>query len=159
MPSSPSPDRPSFPPVSSSRLATTLYRVVESIMIQDVADRYDAHLQLRCLTLVTVSTAPTDTSVLRLHINCRGLTDMIGRMAVSRGDRGTYDVLCSVQNGKAHPFSYQFPIRADAIDLSGALVLGHDIATFFRTELENRVGRLLLQSPARPPTHSILGLC
>lgn len=159
MSASSSPDRPSSPHVSSDRLAATLYRVVERTMLQEFADRYDAGLLLRCLSLVTVPTAPEDTSVLRFRIDCRGLTEMVARMAVTRSPRGTYDVLCTAQDGNAHSFSYQFPIRGDTIDLSGALVLGNDIATFFRTELENRVGRLLLQSPACPSNHSILGLC
>jgi len=159
MPASPSSDRSPSPHVSSGRLAATLYRVVEPTMIQEFVDRYDASLLLRCLDLVTVPTAPEDTSILRFRIDCRGLTEMVARMAVTRSPQGTYDVLCTAQGGNAHSFSYQFPIRGDAVDLSGALVLGNDIATFFRMELENRVGRLLLQSPACPSNHSILGLC
>ena len=159
MPSSPFSDRPPSPHTSSDRLAAALYRVIEGTMIRECAERYDASLLLRYLDLLTVTTAPTDTSVLRLRVDCRGLTTMTARMTVTRRPGGTFDVLCTVPDGNTHPFSYHCPGRTDTTEPPGTLVLGRDIATFLRTELENRLGRLLLQSPARPPTRSILGLC
>lgn len=159
MPSRSPSDRSPSPHPSSDRFAAALYRVIEGTLRRECADRYDAALHLRCLGLVTLASAPTDTSVLRLRVDCPGLTTMMARMTVTQKRSGTVDVLCTVPEGNTHPFSYHCPDRTDTPEPPGTLVLGRDIATFLRTELENRLGRLLLQSPARPPTRSILGLC
>ena len=159
MPSRSPSNRSPSPHPSSSRLAAALYRVIERTMLREFADRYDAGLLLRCLDLVTLPTAPTDTSVLRLRVDCRGLTNMMVRLTVTRGGGDTVDVLCAVLDGNTHPFSYHCPNRADTPEPPGTLALGRDIAAFLRTELENRLGRLLLQRPTRPPTRPRLGLC
>jgi hypothetical protein len=152
-------NRSSSPHPSSDRFAAALYQVIESTMRREFAERYDAALQLRCINVATRFSSMTDTSVLRLRVDCRGLTQMMVRMTVTRSRTGTFDVLCTVPDGNTHPFSYHCPTRTEAPEPPGTLILGRDIAAFLRTELENRLGRLLLQSPARPPTHTILGLC
>ena len=88
---------------------------------------------------------------MHLRIDCRGLTDMHTHVTVTEAGNNVFDVLCTVQNGSSHRFSYCLPSDTGS-SISCAPYLGRDLASFLRTELENRLGRLLLQSPARPPT-------
>jgi hypothetical protein len=136
---------------SSYRLAAALYRVVESAMSTEFEEQYDAHLLFHRLVLEEEQGA-LNKSTMRLRIDCRGLTEMPAQITVTETGDTAYDVLCTVQNGSSHRFSYCLPSEATS-SVSCAPYLGRDLASFLRTELENRLGRLLLRSAARPPTN------
>jgi len=148
----PMPSRPnsSSPEAFSDRVARTLYRALETKLTQQFAQRYNAGLLLQCPELRRVDESPNDVSVLVVHLYCRGLTTMRARLLVTCMDSSGYDVLCTVKDGTAHRFSYHLPGHSppSAHQLGP---LAQDVAAFLRRELENRLGRLLLQSPARPP--------
>jgi len=144
------PHRFSSSDAPSYQLATSLYNVVESVLPTECDERYDASVFCQCLALDHVE-ATQDTSVMRLCVHCRGLTNMCAHIKVEKTGKHAFDALCTVQDGSSHRFSYCLPARAVS-STSCAPYLGRDLATFLRTELENRLGRLLLQSPARPPT-------
>jgi hypothetical protein len=61
-----------------------------------------------------------------------------------------YDVVCTVEEGRTHRFSYHLPESTTPAP-DQLVPLARDVATFLREELENRLGRLLLRSPVRPP--------
>ena len=88
---------------------------------------------------------------MEVQVCCRGLTQMRARLYVTCLDDSGYDVLCTVNEGGTHRFSYHLPgeVAPSSQELGP---LAQDLATFLRRELENRLGRLLLQSPARPPS-------
>lgn len=147
--SQPSNSSPS-PEAFSDRVARTLYYALETELTQQFAERYDAGLLLRCTELRCVDKSPNDVSVLVVRLQCRGLTTMQARLLVTCMESSGYDVLCAVEDGRTHRFSYHLP--SDAGPSPRQLVpLAQDVETFLRRELENRLGRVLLQSPARPP--------
>jgi hypothetical protein len=132
-------------------VARTLYRPLETALTRQCAQRYDAGLVLRCLERRNIDESPNDVSLMRVQVHCRGLTQMQARLFVTCMDTGGHDVLCTVEDGRTHRFSYHLP--GDAAPSERELgPLAQDLATFLRRELENRLGRLLLQSPARPPS-------
>ena len=60
-------------------------------------------------------------------------------------------LVCTVEDGMTHRFSYHLPGNTTPSERElGSLA--QDLATFLRRELENRLGRMLLQSPTRPPS-------
>jgi hypothetical protein len=145
----PSPHRSSSN-ASSYRLAAALYRVLESAMVKEFQERYDAGLLFHCLALEKENGA-TNTSSMHLRIDCRGLTEMHTHVTVTEASDNAFDVLCAVQSGASHRFSYCLPSDTTS-SISCAPYLGRDLAEFLRTEMEKQLGKLLLQSPARPPT-------
>lgn len=75
------------------------------------------------------------------------------RLSIRRAGGTIYNVRCTVDDEASHRFSYSLPDETDTT-LSYDPYLGEEIATFLREELEKRLGRLLLQSPAGPPLES-----
>jgi hypothetical protein len=146
----PAPDFSSSPEAFSNRVARTLYRALETALTKQFAQRYDAGVLLQCPELRRVEASPNDVSVLVVHLHCRGLTTMRARLLVTCLSSSDYDVLCTVADGNTHRFSYHLP-GSSTPSPHQLVPLAQDVATFLRRELENRLGRLLLQSPARPP--------
>lgn len=136
---------------SSVQIARALYGPLESSLLQQCVQRYDAGLVLQCLTLRHVEENPKDVSLMEVQVYCRGLTKMRARLFITCLESSGYDALCIVQEGATHRFSYHLP--GEETPSSRELgPLAQDLATFLRRELENRLGRMLLQSPARPPS-------
>jgi len=141
---------PSSPEAQSAEVARTLYRPLETALTQQCAQRYNAGLVLQCLEMRQIEESPNDVSLMRVQVHCRGLTQMQARLFVTCMDTGGHDVLCTVKDGRTHRFSYHLP--GDTAPSERELgPLAQDLATFVRRELENRLGRMLLRSPARPP--------
>jgi hypothetical protein len=139
----------SSPEAFSDQVARTLYRVLETEVTQQFAQRYDAGVLLQCPELRCVEASPDDVSVLVVRLRCRGLTTIRARLLVTCMDGG-YDVLCTVEDGHTHRFSYHVPGHT-APSPRQLVPLAQDVATFLRQELESRLGRLLLGSPIAPP--------
>jgi hypothetical protein len=145
-----SPNASSSPEASSNRVARTLYQTLVTELTQQFAKRYDAGIVLQCPELRRIEESPDDVSLMVVRLYSRGLTTMQGRLLVTCIDNSGYDVLCTVEDGQTRRFSYHLP--GPKTPAPHQLVpLAQDLATFLRQELENRLGRLLLQSPARPP--------
>jgi len=136
---------------SSIEVARTLYDPLETSLTQQCVQRYDARLVLQCLEMRHIEDSPNDVSLMRVQVHCRGLTQMGARLFVTCMDTGGHDVLCTVEDGMTHRFSYHLPGNATPSERELG-PLAQDLATFLRRELENRLGRMLLQSPARPPS-------
>lgn len=130
---------------SLSEIASVLYRSLETALTRQCAQRYNTGIVLRCL-----AEASEDVPEMRIRVDCRGLTEMPVRLAVGHAGGNVYDVTCSVEGGDSHRFSYSVPGQS-ASRVACAPHLGEEIATFLRGELERRLGRILLQSPAAPP--------
>lgn len=146
------PPRPGSPSSDalSIRVARSLYRSLETTLTKQFAQRYDAGILLRCPSLRRVAESPNDASLVDIRVGCRGLTTMQAQLLVTCMDGGGYDVLCTVEEGKTHRFSYHFPDSSPP-SRNQLVPLAKDLGTFLRRELENQIGRLLLHSPARPP--------
>ena len=145
--------RPESSEVSSVEVAHSLYDPLEAGLCQQCADRYDAHLGVQRLEVRRVDDNQNDVSVMKVQVSCRGLTKMPVRLLITCSSTSSYDVLCTVEDGSTHRFSYHLPGRT-APTIRQLVPLAEDVATFLRRELENRLGRLLLQSPAAPPNRT-----
>ncbi|HKL87545.1 MAG TPA: hypothetical protein VJ884_00975 [Salinibacter sp.] len=144
------PNASSSPEASSDRVARTLYQALVTELTQQFAKRYDAGIVLQCPELRRIEEPPEDVSLMVVRLYSRGLTTMQARLLVTCMENSGYDVLCTVEDGRTHRFSYHLP--GHEMPSPRQLVpLAQDLATFLRRELENRLGRLLLQSPVRPP--------
>lgn len=141
---------PSFPEASSAEVARALYGPLEAFFLEQCINRYDTRLRLQCLDLRRVEGGSEDVSLMEVQVYGRGLTKMRARLFVTCPETIGYDVLCTVVEGATHRFSYHLP-RPDDPSSRELRPLAQDLATFLRREFENRLGRLLLQSPARPP--------
>ncbi len=139
------------PSETSSFVARALYSPLETALIQQYAEEYDASLVLQCLELYPIESAPSDVSLMAIQLYCRGLTKMRAQLFVTCLDDNSYDVLCTVQEGRTHRFSYHLPADT-ALTCQELVPLAQDVASFLSRELETRLGRLLLRSPTRPPT-------
>lgn len=147
---SPDPNASSSPEASSGRVARTLYQSLVTELTQQFKRRYDAGIVLQCPELRCVEESPDDVSLMVVQIYSRGLTTMRARLLITCMDNSGYDVLCTVEDGRTHRFSYHLP-GYEKPSSRQLVPLAQDLTTFLRRELENRLGRLLLQSPARPP--------
>lgn len=132
----------------SPQFSSILYRSLEKALTRQCVLRYDASILLR-----HVRTTSNDESTVRLLVECRGLLQMPVRLRIRPTGGTIYDVRCTVDDGACRRFSYSLPDETDSA-LSYDPHLGKEIATFLREELEKRLGRLLLQSPAGPPLES-----
>lgn len=139
---SPSPRTP------SPRLAEVLRKSLETALAGQCAQRYDAEVSVQILDI-----SSDETLKMRLQVQCRSLTKMPVKLTLKPAGGNIYDVLCTVEDGNSHRFSYSLPGPTET-KLSHAPYLGQELATFLREELEKRLGRLLLQSPARRPTQT-----
>lgn len=145
MSSRPLPEPPSSEP-PSPRFSSVLYGSVDRALRRQCARRYNAGIILR-----QVRTTSNDESTVRLLVESRGLLQMRVRLRIRPAGGNICDVRCTVDDGASHRFSYSLPDETDST-LSYDPHLGKEIATFLREELEKRLGRLLLQSPAGPPS-------
>jgi hypothetical protein len=134
----------SAPNPAPDRLTDVLYRSLESALIKQCARRYDAGMGLRR------DRVSADGTKMRMHLRCRGLARMPVRVVVTHVGGNVYDVLCAVEDGGARRFSYSRPGEGGT-RLSYAPALGEKVATFLLSELEKRLGRMLLKGPTRPP--------
>jgi hypothetical protein len=148
-------------PDSSYRLTCLICRRLEEALVDQCAQHYDASVLLRWLDLDSRPNAD-DVTTVALRVDCRGTTHMPVRLTVRRTGRTLFDVCCAVEDGNSHRFAYSLPVHTlSGTSAGGAPSLppiGEDLATFLRTELETRLGRLLLRSPARPPRGSFWSL-
>lgn len=78
-------------------------------------------------------------------VECPGLTQMPVRLTGAHPGGNVYDVVCRVEEGGSHRFSYSLPGRTGA-QLSCMAHVSEEVATFLRAELEQRLGRILLQN-------------
>jgi hypothetical protein len=147
---SPTPNSSSSSEAPSGRVARILYQTLVTELTQQFAKRYDAGVVLQCPELRHIEESPDDVSLMVVRLYSRGLTTMRARLLVTCMNRSGYDVLCTVENGQTHRFSYHLP-GSETPAPRQLVPLAQDLATFLRRELENRLGRLLLRSPARPP--------
>ena len=146
----PEPNSSSSSEAPSGRVARLLFQTLVTELTQQFAERYDAGIVLQCPELRRIEESPDDVSLMVVRLYSRGLTTMRARLLVTCMEKSGYDVLCTVEDGQTHRFSYHLP--GPSTPTSRQLVpLAQDLATFLRRELENRLGRLLLRSPARPP--------
>lgn len=136
--------------MTSPQLTLALYDPLETALKEQCAERYDAAISVQCVDVRRVDDDQNDVSVMRVKVACRGLTEMPVRLLVTCSTTSSYDVVCTVQDGSTHRFSYHLP-GGTAPSVRQLVPLAQDLATFLRGELESRLGRLLLQSPARPP--------
>ena len=129
------------------RVIGVLYQSLEAALVKQCARRYDAGVVLRR------ERVSPDGAKMRLRLRCRGLTQMPVRVIVTHVGGTVYDVLCAVEDGGSRRFSYSQPGEGGT-KLSYAPALGEKVATFLLSELEKRLGRMLLKGPARPPNHA-----
>lgn len=137
----------------SYQFASRLCRRLKLELDRQCARYYDAGILLRRLAIRHVEAAK-DTTVLHIRVDCRGSVNMPVRVTVSRKGRTLFDVCCSVEQGGSHQFSYSCPApvgQVETFEETYLPTLEHDLANFLRKELENLLGRLLLQGPAGPP--------
>jgi len=139
------------PSGSSPVVARALYSPLETALIQEYAKENDVGLVLQCLELYPLESASSDVSLMSVQLHCRGLAKMQAQLFVTCLETNSYDVLCAVHEGRTHRFSYPLPADTD-LTRQELVPLAQDVASFLCRELETRLGRLLLQSPARPPT-------
>jgi hypothetical protein len=135
------------PEPSRAHLSSVLYRSLETALTRQCARRYNVGIVLRC-----PKEASEDDPELKVRVECPGLTQMPVRITVSHAGGNVYDIICNVEEGDTHRFSYSLPGRTKT-QRSCAPHLGEELATFLRGELERRLGRILLQSPAAPPRY------
>lgn len=130
---------------SVSQLAAGLVRELETALTQQCARGYDAGVSVHPLTGPSEE-APGAT----FRIDCRGLVQLPVRLRVSHAGGNVYDIVCSVEDGETHRFSYSLP-GTGGPRRTGMPHLAEEIATFLRDELERHLGRMLLRSSAASP--------
>lgn len=132
----------------SPEFSDVLYQSLSKTLAKQCARRYDV-----TVTIPRQAAQSEDDSELRVEVQCAGLIQMPVRLTVRHAGGNIYDVRCTVEEGSSHRFSHSLPAETKS-SLSYDPYLGQEIATFLREEMEKRLGRLLLQSPAAPPLKS-----
>ncbi|MFB6272174.1 MAG: hypothetical protein ABEL51_04680 [Salinibacter sp.] len=89
-----------------------------------------------------------------LRLEVRGLLRMIVRFRITQAGNDLHTLHCEIEDGPTRQYSYDLGGRAGA-NLSYAPELGRAVATFLLEEVEKRLGRRLLQSPASPPAQTL----
>lgn len=142
--------QPSSSSAPPRRIMEVLYRSLVTALVKQCAQRHDANVSVRRL-----KDTSDDPSEMHLRLDCRGLLQMPVRLVAMSTSANIYEVRCTLEDGSSRQFSYGLSGRSGT-NLSPAPQLGRKLATFLLDELEKRLGRLLLQSPMRPPTQATL---
>ena len=125
--------------LTHSQLSEALYRTLKVALDRQCATRYNVGIELRCL-----ETSSEGEVEVKLCVECNGLTQMPVRLSGIHVGGNVYEIVCCVEGGASHRFSYSLPVPTGA-QLSCMSHVSEEVAAFLREELERRLGRLLLQ--------------
>lgn len=115
--------------LSSHRLANIIYRGLNQEIDQHSAEQLAAPLTLHRLP----RTSPSQ--LMRVQIGVADAAALVVSVTVTHTASNVYDVVCEIENGSSHRFSYRLPAGAHPTPLSASR-LGQEIGDFLLDELE-----------------------
>lgn len=129
--------------LSCDRLANIIYRGLNREIDQHRTEQVTEPLPLQRLPRTSSS------QLMRFQIGGTGTAKLVTSVTVTHTAANIYDIVCEIENGPSHRFSYRLPAGARPTPLS-ASQLGQEIGDLLLDEVDHSPGTQYCQDSPQP---------